>query len=290
MENFTKNELIEQCYEHLRCTTGQLYSKTKDDRDTVHKAYPWMDHVIWEAFSDGKFYDFVDDKLISGDLMIEIIEYCSDYHKQREKDNGSLTNKVIPKWVDRYLDRQVVIQHGHSVYSILDLFGEAVCYMNREEAYTQILFVVNTHLDLRTLKDKVESDMDADPVFRDWINNQKYFCKVTSYDFKAPRKIERQVCRPPPCMFEEFVVNGVTYEDLRFRYKSFLENREVNMKEVSAILKKEKIPEDWIDATTAVDVFGWDKCDVLVFIDNYKRFNDLKVPRRSSRLKRKRSS
>lgn len=286
-------EIIEQCYEHLAETAGRLYVNTEKDKDTAHKTHPWMDHVIWEAFSEGRFYDFIDDKLITGELMIEIIQYCSDYHKQREKDNGSLTNKVIPNWVEHYLERQVVIQQGHTLYSILDLFGEAVCYMNREEAYTQILFVINTHLDLKTFREKAESDMAADPMFREWVSNHIYHCKVTSFDIEPPKKIQRQVCTMPPySMFEKLVEEGVTYEEFRSRYDSFLETRDVNLEEVNAVLKKSGVPGSWMDPIEAVDVFGWVKEDAIMFVKNYKKIIspiEQPVPRRSSRLKRKRS-
>jgi hypothetical protein len=285
MSEITIKELMEMCYEHLGDVTGWLYVKTVEDTDTAHKSYTWMDHVIWTAFSGGKFYETIDSTHISGKLMIQVIEYCSDYHKQRELDNGSLTKGATPEWIERYMTRQVVVMQGHTLDSILDLFGEAVCYMNREEAYTQILLVVNNHLELRSFTDRAEADMVADPLFRNWVHNHMNFTPPVSIeDIPPPPRLQRQTCDPIPSTFQKYVDDEVSYEDFREKYLLYVLERPQRLAEVSEVLDAR----DDIVFTpeTVVDVFGWGKEDLEYFIDmHYKVEQPL---RRSTRMKRKR--
>ena len=274
------------CYEHLGDVAGWLYVKTVGDKDTAHKSYTWLDHVIWTAFSGGKFYEEIDSTHISGGLMIKVIEYCSEYHKQRESDNGSLMKGATPEWIERYMTRQVVIMQGHTLDSILDLFGEAVCYMNREEAYTQILLVLNNHLELKSFTDRAEADMAADPLFRNWVHNHLNFAPPlpTSTELPPPLVLKRQTCAPIPSAFQKYVDDEVSYDDFREKYLLYVLARPQHLTEVSEVLDAR----DDIVFTpeTVVDIFGWGKDDLECFIDvNYKVEQPL---RRSTRVKRKR--
>ena len=284
MNEITIDELMEMCYDHLRDVTGWLYVKTASDRDTAHKSYTWMDHAIWTAFSGGKFYEMIDASYISGELMIKVIEYCSEYHKQRELDNGSLMKGATPEWIDRYLTRQVVIMQGHTIDSILDLFGEAVCYMEREEAYVNILLVLNNHLELKSFTEKAEADMASDPLFRDWVHNHVHFAPPILLEDLTPPTLKRQTCAPIPCLFKRYVDDEVSYDDFREKYFLYATERPRRLDEVAEVLASR---DDIVfSPETVVDIFGWGRDDLVSFLDMHcKQEQPL---RRSSRLKRKR--
>ena len=237
----TLEELKELIFEHLSEVASGMYITSKKDDDVVQKCHTWMDYVINEANEGGKFTEWLlqgDDLLSTADFL-KVIEYISEYHAQRDLDNGSMLVKSVPNWVNMYLNRQIIIQKGHTEDTILDLFSEALCYMEREQAYFHIILVINGHEDLKTFKERLEDESSKDPAFAKWVAAQLYHRRgdISRCSFGAPPCLERQVACDFSSYPERCVTEDITWDMFYSRYLEDMSTRDQRLKDVTEIIE-----------------------------------------------------
>ena len=85
------DELKDMVFEHLSEIASREYIVARDDPAGFKKSHVWLDYVI-AVSGDGSFSEwlFNEDDLLSTADFLQVIEYISEYHAQRNMDNGSM--------------------------------------------------------------------------------------------------------------------------------------------------------------------------------------------------------
>lgn len=284
------DELKELVFEYLSEVASVEYVKSANDDDVDNKSWMWLNYVITTATSGSGFTDWLEpvSEILTPSDLLRMIEYISDYHDQRDLDNGSMLAKSVPTWVNKYLDRQIVIQKGHTEMSIIGLFAEALCYLEMEEAYTHILFVVNQHMALKSFTERVGIESANDPRFKKWVDNHLYH-HTKSLPNRPPSALTRQIA----CgynYFEQCVKEDVTWDMFYGKFVEDMKTRDRRLVDVTKIIRAAGL-ESIFDPEHCVDESGWDKEYAESFVEVHQNFVEVREPlppRRSSRIARKR--
>jgi hypothetical protein len=249
--------------------------------------------IIAESFDpSGGFVQWLEDgdKLVSVSGVIEMIEYISDYHKKRSDSEGSKPGEPYPDWVNIFLSEHTILTSGHTTNTLLCMYGEALMYINNEEALDFLGEVLGDLYKTDTVSafnEMISLDYISDSKFAKWIDHNRFERRSIPDISVIPGPITRNVCTYYRTFAEKCVEDGISYQMVRDRFLLDMYERDANIEEVQGILNCRPFGVVSVTAERYVDEFGWTARHVRGYFDELDVI--MGNPRRSSRIaKRKR--
>ena len=287
-------ELKDLCFEYLSVVAS---SRAKDIRGVNMRNDKWKDSVIYEAFIpsgfpfEGNFGNWLNitDNILSTKATLQVIEYISDYHNMRGEANGTKFGTDCPMWVKQFMSDHFMILKGHSIDSLVCLFGEALMYKEKSTAYNIIQKIEESFNYLEKIKkfnDALILERSQNPKFDNWIKHRLYN-KRSPINFSIPRPLVRETCQIPLSFTEDCVQKNITYEMIFEKFSTDMANRESNIQKVNSVIESSPNGVFAFSAEEYVDNYGYTEEHAIAMYDFHTKV--LNLPRRSRRLKRKRN-